>query len=373
MTSNRRASWDDLEAFRLTAQELSFTRAARRLHITQPALSRRIRRLEAQLGAVLFERTTRRVALTPAGRRLLADSAALQAAWDRMHGGVTARGADTGTRGDGDTQAGRPDPALPARLRLTVASLPAVRLLEALDDAHPDTVWHHEPFDHAGSLAAVAAGDLDLALAFEAVHGTPAGGTSPDPAATRAHGLPTLHVVDEPVWLAAGPRTPWAEHEELSLRQLAAESWVARPDGPLRELFDTACRAAGFQPAELHTADNNWPIRALVASGRAVTLCAATVAGEDVAVVPLLDPPRLRYHLTWSPRRLGDVQARHIHRTVVSWYRTEAQRSRRYWAHVLSHPGDFPTLHADAPRSEHALPDRDADGVSTHRATLIRQ
>jgi DNA-binding transcriptional LysR family regulator len=291
---------------------------------------------------MLFERTTRRVALTPAGRRLLADTAALQAVWNRIDGGVAALDPDTGTHRDAVAEEEHPEPSLPGRLRLTAASLPAVRLLEALTDAYPGTGWHHEPFDHARSLVAVGAGELDLAIVFQTVHSAR---STPTPEVTTAAGtLPAIHLVDEPVWLATGCRTTWAEHEELALRQLATESWIARSDGPLRELFDTACHSAGFTPVELHVVDNNWPIRTLVASGRAVTLCAATVAGEDVVVVPLVDPPRLRYQLVWSPRRLTDIQARHIHRTLVSWYRTEAQRSRRYWAHILSHPGDFPTL-----------------------------
>src|SRR5579863_6820635 len=50
----------------------SFTKAAQRLHIAQPAVSAQIRRLEAELGTALLERTTRRVALTYAGELFLA-------------------------------------------------------------------------------------------------------------------------------------------------------------------------------------------------------------------------------------------------------------------------------------------------------------
>ncbi|BAW08575.1 LysR family transcriptional regulator [Nocardia seriolae] len=66
---------EPLNLYRLTpflevAEQLSFTRAARRLHMTQQALSTSVRRLEKDLGVTLFERTTRQVALTSAGHTL---------------------------------------------------------------------------------------------------------------------------------------------------------------------------------------------------------------------------------------------------------------------------------------------------------------
>ncbi|MER6097190.1 LysR family transcriptional regulator [Streptomyces sp. NPDC001728] len=60
-----------LRAFTAAAEELHFTRAAARLYVAQQALSRDIRRLESELGAELFVRTTRQVTLTPEGERLL--------------------------------------------------------------------------------------------------------------------------------------------------------------------------------------------------------------------------------------------------------------------------------------------------------------
>jgi DNA-binding transcriptional LysR family regulator len=62
----------ELRYFVGVAEELSFTRAARRLHVSQPSLSVAMRQLEARLGVTLLDRTTRRVALTPAGGTLLA-------------------------------------------------------------------------------------------------------------------------------------------------------------------------------------------------------------------------------------------------------------------------------------------------------------
>src|SRR5437868_1462780 len=63
----------ELESFMAVAEELSFTRAAGRLRLAQPALSRHVRSLEDRLGARLFDRTNRAVALTAAGRQFYDD------------------------------------------------------------------------------------------------------------------------------------------------------------------------------------------------------------------------------------------------------------------------------------------------------------
>ncbi|WP_418957347.1 LysR family transcriptional regulator [Streptomyces tritici] len=73
-----------LRAFTAVADELHFTRAAARLYVAQQALSRDIRRLERELGAELFVRTTRQVTLTPDGERLLPYARQVLAAHDAL-------------------------------------------------------------------------------------------------------------------------------------------------------------------------------------------------------------------------------------------------------------------------------------------------
>jgi DNA-binding transcriptional LysR family regulator len=72
------------QAFLAVAEELHFGRAAQRLHMAQPPLSRLIRQLESELGAVLFERSTRQVALTAQGEALLEPSRELVMLSQRM-------------------------------------------------------------------------------------------------------------------------------------------------------------------------------------------------------------------------------------------------------------------------------------------------
>jgi DNA-binding transcriptional LysR family regulator len=81
-----------LRAFLLVAEELSFTRAAARLHVAQQALSATIRRLERDVGVRLFDRSTRAVQLTPAGHALVRRT---RRALDELaHGIADARRAD---------------------------------------------------------------------------------------------------------------------------------------------------------------------------------------------------------------------------------------------------------------------------------------
>ena len=66
-----------LKSFLAVAEEMHFSRAARRLNLAQPALTAQIRQLEEAVGARLFERSNRMSGLTPAGRALLGEARAV--------------------------------------------------------------------------------------------------------------------------------------------------------------------------------------------------------------------------------------------------------------------------------------------------------
>ena len=87
-----------LRAFAAVAGELSFTRAAARLHITQPALSRHVRALEKLVGCELLQRNTRNVELTLAGEALLASAGQLLAGLDEAVTAARALGGELNAR-----------------------------------------------------------------------------------------------------------------------------------------------------------------------------------------------------------------------------------------------------------------------------------
>jgi len=141
-----------MEVFRAVATTLSFSMAARQVHLSQPALSAAIRKLEHQLDASLFDRSTRHVTLTPVGSELLSAVESVFGNIEAAMGGVA------------DFVAGR-------RGRLSVAATPSLaaaflpEVVAAFETRHPGIglQLHDVLSDHA--IAMVREGRADLALA----------------------------------------------------------------------------------------------------------------------------------------------------------------------------------------------------------------
>ncbi|MFC5181567.1 LysR family transcriptional regulator [Actinomadura harenae] len=211
-----------LEYFVAVAEELGFARAAERLHVVQPAVSKQIARLERELGVPLFDRSTRHVRITSAGERLLPEIRAVLAAAarvDRIAAGI-ASGADGVLRiGTSQGLGDRLDQVLD---RLAAA---APRLRVRLSGA---------PL--AERLAAVRGGALDAA--FVRVLGD-------------APGLELLPLWTEPLVVVLPAAHPLAGHATLTIDQVAGlpVRLSAREVNPvLHELVTAAIAATGREP-----------------------------------------------------------------------------------------------------------------------------
>ena len=277
-------SLDHLRKFVVVAEELSFTRASRRLHVVQSAVSSAIQGLERELGASLFDRDRHRVALTDAGQALLPEARATLAAAQAARDAVAQ--AQAGLRG-----------TLTVGTMVSIGTVDVAGLLGRFHATHPGVSVHlrHAPAGSAGLAAQVIAGELDLALV--ALPG-------PAPAGLRLQPL-----TEEPLILLAARRHPLAGRRGIRLDQLTGEDFVDFPPGwGNRTVADRAFAAAGldrrvpFEVTEFPSAAN------LVRNGLGIAFIpqsAADLTGLDVIG---LDGPALRLRVslaTPTARRLS--------------------------------------------------------------------
>lgn len=210
-----------LEYFLAVADECHFTRAARRLHVSQSGLSASIRALEVELGAPLFLRTTRQVELTQAGRALLPEARRALGSIESARDAVAAvQGLLRGTLSVGSLQC------------LHVVHLPAV--LARFHEIHSGVEIRMRQSGNAELVEEVRAGRLDLAFV------------------TRqpkiADDLRVSTLASEPLVLACAPGSPFATRESVELVELAGQSFVDfNPDWGTRDEVDRALTAAGVE------------------------------------------------------------------------------------------------------------------------------
>jgi DNA-binding transcriptional LysR family regulator len=267
-----------LRYFVAVAEELHFRRAAERLHITQPSLSRGIRDLERTLGTDLFTRTKRSVRLTDAGRTLLDEVPYALAEVERALEETRRVG-----RGEvGELRLGFLPSAtielVPALLRASRAAFPGVRLrlLELLDDPQ---------------LEALRERRLDLGLLRTR---QPSDDLALEPLLRER----LCAVVARDHRLAGRRRVRYAD-----LREEGLILWP-RPEAP--ETFDAvieACRRAGFSPKVVQEATSAYTIIGLVAAGVGVSVLAGSYSarsGGDVVFVPIAGSETVLY-LAWRP------------------------------------------------------------------------
>src|SRR5665213_2202449 len=192
-----------LEVFAAVARRLSFSDAARELHLSQPAVSQHLAALEAELGAKLLERTTRRVRLTPAGAALLTRADALLRDHSEARRAVAA--ADGRIAGD---------LSVAASLTISAYVLPAA--LAELALRHPEIRMRVTIENTAQVISSLRAGRADIGF-VEGELGEP--------------GIEYHLLREDELVVIAPARHRFARFDEIPLEDLLSEPFVLREEG----------------------------------------------------------------------------------------------------------------------------------------------
>lgn len=259
----------ELECFVAVAEELSFTRAAGRLRLSQPPLSRHIQSLETRLGTKLFLRSPRAVALTAAGRAFLADTRGTLAQLQRA--------------GDAAKRAARGETS---RLALgfvsAVLNPKLIGIFQRYRAKHPSVQLTLQDSPPAEQLEAVAGGRLD-------------GGFVGSMPGNPSSGLVFIPWSQEPLMLFLPPGHRLSKARKVKLADLAGESFVsvATESAPcFAKQVQRMCGDAGFRPRVVQEAARGQAVAVMVAAGAGISILPASLArntGDSLVAVPLAD------------------------------------------------------------------------------------
>lgn len=270
---------DDLVAFRALADLGSFRKAALAVHLSQPAYSRRIDKLERALGVRLVERTTRRVSLTAAGHEF---DRKMRVLLDDLDDALLAIRGDPATRGE----------------RVTLACVPSIvptlvaQVLRRYRDSHPRVQVTVLDAKSNEVREAVAQGDADFGLSFvDAQEGD----------------VEFAPLFEESFVLACRRDHPLAARRELAWAELDAHAFIAlaRTSGN-RLVLDRALAGLPLRPRVAYEVQTGTTALALVQAGLGVAAMPASSmsAGEHEGVLGIaLVRPEVRRTMGLLRRR----------------------------------------------------------------------
>jgi DNA-binding transcriptional LysR family regulator len=251
-----------LRYFVAVAETGAFSRAAARLHITQPALWRQVHDLEAELGVRLFERAGRRVRVTSAGEGLLLRSRDLLAGVDQLAEHAQAvRGGEVGSLSIGAT---------PQVIQNVLAPF-LTRYLKS----RPGVDVHLIEEGGVHTLRLLERGEIHLALAIRRGN----------------HRLEGRLLFPVRVLAAVSPLHRLARRATIDVTDLQDERVLLLRQGfGTREVFDGACRIAHVHTRIVLEAGDPQSLIALVEAARGVAIIPSTVllTGRKVHVAPIL-------------------------------------------------------------------------------------
>ncbi|MFF5212952.1 LysR family transcriptional regulator [Streptosporangium sp. NPDC000396] len=277
----------DLRYFVAVAEELSFTRAAERLFVSQPALSKQIRQLEEGLRVRLFDRDRRSITLTAAGRALFPVARELMGCWDEAQRAVSDAAAAEAA-------------VLTVGLSTSVARGILQRAGAYFQERRPSWRIQVRQINWEDATAGLAGGEVDVALVWLPI---------PDQSSFTVRVL-----VTEPRWVAFRDDHWLAGRREVAFAELLDEPFLALPDtaGPLRDYWLAIADRDGHPARIGATVSNAEETFAALEEGSGIVLLASGNAviyrRPGISAIPVLGLSPSELALAWHSKD---------HRTVI--------------------------------------------------------
>lgn len=292
-----------LRYFQAVAEELSFSKAARRLAIAQPALSRAVQELERDLGMQLIERERRSPRLTPAGAVLLRETGLLL---ERLEDALR-RVRRTGLGEEGELRLGYigppAQPFLPRLIKEYRRRFPRVTVI--LEERTPERVWEM-----------VSKGRLSIGLTRPVL-------------AHEVLGLQTLLLREEKFCAAVPVDHPWAALTSIPWKKLKGEPLVvlARREGAgSHDAIRAACEAAGFEPRLAHTPSVIGTVLQYVEAGAGIGIVPESTGSKNIALIPLRPQETIPFVMVWA-KEGNDPAVAAFRELLKEW-----QREGKLWS-----------------------------------------
>jgi DNA-binding transcriptional LysR family regulator len=271
-----------LRYFVAVAEELNFTRAAEKLHLAQPSLTRQIHNLEEELGVRLLDRSKNQVSLTEEGKRFLVDAKRLVASsLESVQAVQRFSQGESGQLNLGYLFKFNFD-LLPATLRTFYQSCPDIAV--NLFDMSP-----------AEQLRSLTARKIDLGFV----------GLRPPASDKESAGLVWECVAHHNVVVVLPERHPLAKKSKINIAELRTQFFVAMSEEThpgSRHWLSSLCGKVGFTPRVLQDVDLEGGIMTLVAEGLGVTLAREQIKKlphPGVVFRPLQPPAKVDYWIAW--------------------------------------------------------------------------
>jgi len=278
-----------VEYFLKVAEYGSFSAAADELYISQSSLSKRIMALESELGFPLFDRSKRKISLTPAGKTFQIHAQALNAGYQSMLGAVAQY---------------KTSPALTIVAIPVIAQYGITTYLAEFKKSHPGIQINLEEREASAVLPALHSHQFDLAFLRDNY--------------LDKSTCDYIEVAHDHFQVILSQHHPFAKKSQLSLSALANENFIMFDKGTIvHELTVDACRQAGFEPRIFYASLRVESILGLVASNSGVALMMKRVFDyhkhPEVVAIPLEEAIISNLVLAWSrEKKLSEAASRFV-------------------------------------------------------------